>query len=168
MKTIAAIALIVCVLMPVGIVAQDKAKSNAFTFPGAQKQVAPPELKVDLTFNEPSGNGVLNAGETGRMNVTVTNTGGSPAKDVKIRVSTASRFDGVTFGKDFAVGDINPKEQKTVAVSFVAGRTLTDKKKRSSMWMQRKHQPGRPLLRQWKLRQVPASNRNHRPAIKRK
>ena len=128
MKKMSIVALIICVLMPLRIVAQEKAKSNAFILPGAQKQSAPPELKIDLSFTEPSGNGALNAGETGKMIVAVANSGETQAKDVKVRVSTASRFDGVTFGKDYSLGDINPKEQKTVSVSFVAGKTLTDQK----------------------------------------
>ena len=128
MKKMSIFALMLCVFMPLRVFAQEKARSNPFIIPGAQKQEAPADLKLDLSFSEPSGNGVLNPGETGQMAVVVTNVGGSTAKDVKLRVSTASRFDGVTFAKDFSVGDINPKEQKTVTVSFVAGKTLTDQK----------------------------------------
>ncbi len=128
MKTKFIVALAVCMLMPLRMTAQEKAKSNSFILPGAQKQVALPELKIVLSFSEPSGNGVLNPGETGQMTVVVTNSGGTQAKDVKLRVSTASRFDGVAFAKDFSLGDIKPKEQKSATVSFVAGKTLTDQK----------------------------------------
>ena len=128
MKNVSIVAMVVCVLMPLHMNGQERARSNAFILSGAQKQATPPELKINLSFNEPSGNGVLNAGETGQMVVIVANTGGTLAKDVKLRISTASHFEGVTYGKDFSVGDINPKEQKTLTVSFVAGKTLTDQK----------------------------------------
>ena len=128
MKKISIVALIVCALLPLRLNAQERARSNAFILPGAQKQATPPALKIDLSFQEPSGNGVLNPGETGQMIIAVTNTGGTQAKDVQVRVSTASRLDGVTFGKEFPVGTINPSERKTVSVSFVAGPTLTDQK----------------------------------------
>jgi tetratricopeptide (TPR) repeat protein len=128
MRTMSIVVLILFVLLPLRSMAQERARGNAFIVPGAKKEVAPPDLKIALSFNEPSGNGVLNAGETGQMSVIVSNAGGSPAKDVKIRVSTASKFDGVTFGRDFSVGDINPNEQKTILISFVAGKTLTDQK----------------------------------------
>jgi tetratricopeptide (TPR) repeat protein len=128
MKKMSIVAVVIFVIMPLRMIAQEKAKSNAFILPGAQKQATPAELKLDLSFTEPSGNGVLNPGETGQMAVVITNSGGTQAKDVKLRVSTASRFDGVTFAKEFSLGDISPKEQKTVSVSFVAGKILTDQK----------------------------------------
>ncbi len=128
MKRMPIIVLVVCALMPLRFSAQEKAKSNAFILPGAQNQASPPSLKLDLTFTEPSGNGLLNPGETGKMNVVLTNTGGTPAKDVKLRISTPSRFDGVTFAKDFSAGDISPAEQKNITVSFVSGKTLTNQK----------------------------------------
>ena len=128
MKTMSIVALILFVSLPLCGVAQERARSNSFIVPGAQKQAAPPDLKIVLKFNEPSGNGVLNAGETGQMSIIVTNDGGSVAKDVKVRVSTSSKFDGVTFGSNYSLGDINPKAQKTTTVSFVAGNTLTNQK----------------------------------------
>jgi tetratricopeptide (TPR) repeat protein len=128
MKTMSIVALIVCFAMPLRTFAQERAKSNAFILPGSQKQATPPDLKIDLTFKEPSGNGLLNPGETGQMNIAVTNKGGSLAKDVRIRVSTASRFEGLTFGRDFVLGDLNPAEQKTIVVQFIAAKSLPDQK----------------------------------------
>jgi tetratricopeptide (TPR) repeat protein len=128
MKRIPIIALLVCVLMPLRSMAQEKAKSNSFILPGAQDKAAPVTLKVDLSFAEPSGNGVLNPGETGELTVAITNSGTTPAKDVKLRISTASRLEGVTFAKDFSVGNMSPADKKNVAISFVAGKTLVDQK----------------------------------------
>lgn len=126
MKKMSAVALIVCVMIPLSLITQERARTNASTASGTQKQAMPPELKIDLSFSETSGTGVLVPGETGKLVVSVTNSGDSQAKDVKIRVSSASKLEGVTFGKEYSLGDINSKEQKIINISFVAGKTLTD------------------------------------------
>lgn len=128
MKNALLFALLVGVSMALAADGRGKTGGNDSVVPDTHYQATPPELKLDLAFHEPSGNGILTAGETGQMNVIVTNTGSTVAKDVNIRVSTASLFEGVTFGKDFAIGDINPREQKTVTVTFVAGKVLTDQR----------------------------------------
>ena len=123
------VALAVCAILSLRLVAQEKASGSGLILP---KQAAPPKLKLYLSFREPSGSGVLIPGETGELTVVVANAGETRAKGVKVElaVNSSSRFYGVTFTRDFPLGDINPSDQKNIAVSFVAGKTLKDENAR--------------------------------------
>ncbi len=128
MRSLSIFTLIICIVLPLRIGAQEKARSNAFVLPGQQKQAKPADLKIDLTFKDPSGNGILDPEETGQLIVAVTNTGEMQAKDVRLKLSAASRLEGVMFGKDFVLGDINPSEQKSTTVTVTAGKTVPSQK----------------------------------------
>ncbi len=122
MKTTSVVAFLFCAYLSLGI-AQERAR----TIPSSsQNQSVTPELKLDLSFTESTGTGVLVPGATGKLAVAVTNVSNSPARDVKIRVSSTSKLEGVTFGKEYSLGDVNAKEQKIVNISFVAGKNLAD------------------------------------------
>ena len=81
-------------------------------------------------LKEPSGNGMLDPNEIGQLIVAVVNTGQIRAKDVRMKLSTMSQLDGVTFGKDFSLGTIYPNEQKTqaVTISLISSKNLADRK----------------------------------------
>lgn len=119
---------LICLGLPILLVAQEKAKSNTFTMPGVQKQPKPAELKLELSFKEPSGNARLDAEETGQLTIVVKNTGEAAAKDVRIKLSISGKLEGVTFPKDLTVGTLNTSEEKTVTASFVAAKTVASQK----------------------------------------
>ncbi len=68
--------------------------------------IKPAVLASTLQFTEPSGNGVLDAGETGAVAVSVSNSGGMPAKDVVLNVRTDVEVSGIVFPATVKVGDI--------------------------------------------------------------
>jgi tetratricopeptide (TPR) repeat protein len=109
---------------------QERPKGNAFIVPSTQQESTPAKLAVDIIFKEPSGNGILEPGETGQLVVAVVNAGGSVATDVTLTLRAASPLPGVTFGKTFLLGTIDAAQQKTVAisVSMLGSETITSHK----------------------------------------
>ena len=100
----------VAVLAVVALVAQTsesqvKARSQTFSI---QPPVRPPVLSATVELSEPSGNGVLDAGEKGTVKVTVTNTGGSAAKNVVAKLAAAGPIAGLQFRDAAAIGEIAP------------------------------------------------------------
>lgn len=67
---------------------------------------APPILTSSIQFVEPSGNNILDAGETGRLIVTIQNTGAGDAFDVKAGVKSNKRINGLSFSADVSIGNI--------------------------------------------------------------
>ena len=66
----------------------------------------PPSLTATVSFSEPSGNDILDAGETGKLTVTVKNTGKGDAFDVTARLTAAKRMEGLDFPRDVAIGTV--------------------------------------------------------------
>jgi uncharacterized caspase-like protein len=54
-----------------------------------------PDLEVQSTFREPSGNDTLDAAEDATLAVTVTNQGGGPAREVRVALQPESMVQGV-------------------------------------------------------------------------
>ncbi|MCX5815233.1 MAG: caspase family protein [Proteobacteria bacterium] len=67
---------------------------------------APPQLSASVKFVEPSGNNILDAGETGKLIVTVQNTGKGDAFDVKGQLKTNKQIAGLSFNREVAIGTI--------------------------------------------------------------
>jgi hypothetical protein len=126
MKKLAAL-LAVVALMAQSSEGQVKARSQTFSIQPAAKPAA---LSVAADFSEPSGNAVLDAGEKGTVNVTVTNTGGSAAKNVVAKITSAASPIGIELPKPVAIGEIAPNGTGTgrfelSAFDYVPNQTLT-------------------------------------------
>ncbi len=67
---------------------------------------APPQLSASVKFTEPSGNNILDAGETGKLIVTVQNAGNGDAFDVKAELKPNKRIAGLSFHREVSIGTI--------------------------------------------------------------
>jgi len=67
---------------------------------------APPKLTSSVQFVEPSGNNILDAGETGKLIVTIQNTGAGDAFDVKAGIKPNKRINGLSFNTDVSIGSV--------------------------------------------------------------
>ena len=82
-----------------------------------------PILAARVQLSEPSGNGFLDAGETGAINVTISNSGGSVATNVVARSFIPSAIVGLTVKDTVQVGDIAPNASKVAAFKLSTSGT---------------------------------------------
>lgn len=97
-KHILALAVILLVASP-AFAGQGSFKVNVFP--------APPNLSASVAFSEPSGNNILDADETGKIVVTVQNSGKGDAFDVKAEVSSNKRLSGLSYDSTLLLGTIS-------------------------------------------------------------
>lgn len=67
---------------------------------------APPALSMSIRFAEPSGNNMLDAEETGKLVVTVKNSGRGDAFDCRAQIAAAKQIRGLRFDREVALGTI--------------------------------------------------------------
>ncbi len=72
----------------------------------AKVSPVPPHLSASVTFTEPSGNKILDAEETGKLIVTVRNSGKGDAYDVKAEIRSAGKVNGLTFDREISIGTV--------------------------------------------------------------
>lgn len=66
----------------------------------------PPALTMSIKFIEPSGNHILDAEESGKLVLTVRNSGRGDAFDCKAHIDTAKKISGLDFERVVALGTI--------------------------------------------------------------
>ena len=81
-----------------------------------------PQLNVDVKFIEPSGNNILDAGELGKIQLTVKNLGDGPASMVKIKNSTTTK--NITFDEQKVITQIFPGQSQTINLTLKASKQL--------------------------------------------
>jgi uncharacterized repeat protein (TIGR01451 family) len=106
---------------------QVKARSQTFSI---QPPAKPAALSAAAQFSEPSGNAVLDPGEKGTISVTVTNTGGTAAKNVVAKITSVTSPIGVQLPKEITIGQVEPNGTGTgrfelSALDYVPNQTLT-------------------------------------------
>ncbi len=106
----------------------------------------PPNLELTVSFTEPSGDGLLNAGEVGAIRLTIQNIGDVPAKNLSAMMSATPEPKGVSFRPGsivrdqrmsraldqlgygvrpiITVGDLSPKASQSVAFEVSASETV--------------------------------------------
>ena len=67
---------------------------------------APPQLTASVQFSEPSGNNILDAEETGKIIVTLRNSGQGDAFDVRAQLRTAAKVGGLSFAREVVIGTV--------------------------------------------------------------
>jgi hypothetical protein len=75
-----------------------------------------------MDFTEPSGNSYLDAKETGRLKLIITNIGKTPVRNVIARLTPTEPPSGVTFIDSIKVGDI-PVSGARYAIFYVTAAT---------------------------------------------
>jgi hypothetical protein len=66
----------------------------------------PPDLSVQAAFAETSGNKILDAEETGTLVLTLRNTGGGDAVDVRAQIRAQGKAEGLSFEREVLIGTI--------------------------------------------------------------
>ena len=85
----------------------------------------PPFLSIAASLEEPSKNGFLDAGEMGRIKLTLTNTGGT-ARNVEVRLEPLEppSASGLRFKKSTSDLKLNENSEKTIRISITADRNV--------------------------------------------
>jgi len=86
----------------------------------------PPFLEAKVRFNEPSGNKILDAEETGRLEVTVKNSGKGESNGIALNISLRND-QWISFSKVHEIGDIKPGKQKTITIPIKADFKIDSK-----------------------------------------
>ncbi|HAH07040.1 MAG TPA: hypothetical protein DCM05_11035 [Elusimicrobia bacterium] len=82
-------------------------------------QAAPPKLELAaVSFEDGSADGVLEAGETGKVKVRLRNSGKGEAYGVNLKLE--SQAQGLSFKERTYVGTVKPGEEKTVEAALAA------------------------------------------------
>lgn len=85
----------------------------------ASSRKAPPELKIaSIKLIEPSGNGILEAGEKGRLLILLRNASKGTALGVRLTFEAGKALKGLRLNEKVYIGQINPNEEKTVEVDI--------------------------------------------------
>ena len=83
-----------------------------------------PSLSVRLGFREP-GNNILDAEETGTINVQVKNDGSGVASKLKLRITPVNQVPGITLGIIPDIGDLSAGVTRSIDVPVTASSTIT-------------------------------------------
>lgn len=83
---------------------------------------APPNASITAALEEPSGNGFLDAGETGRIKLTITNKG-STVRDVEIRFDPSS-IAGLRLKKPAPISKLGADSEETIRISITADKNV--------------------------------------------
>ena len=126
--TAALLALLALVLPAREVVAQTASgRSNAgpispsYEDPRAMTPLASLPLSFQVEFTEPSGNNYLDARETGRLRLKITNAGRLPVRNVIARVVPLSPPSSLSYSDSIVVGDV-PAGSTRYAIFYFAAR----------------------------------------------
>lgn len=98
--------------------------SAAKKSPSVEPVATPWPLKMDLEFTEPSGNGLLDPKERGRLRVVLTNPGRTTVRGVSVRVTAIENDAGLTVNEMIVVGDFPPEAVRYAFFYIAAGQRV--------------------------------------------
>lgn len=99
-----------------------KSSPSSVTIP--LRAATPALLSATLDFFEPSGNKLLDPGETGTVMVTVYNSGSTTAKGVVAKLKVSGNLTGVRYSQIAQLGEIKPKSSGIGTFNFTADETV--------------------------------------------
>ena len=99
-------------------------------FVGVRSRIVPwppvsssdPDISIAVSLEEPSGNNFLDAGETGRVRLTITNEGGT-ARNIEVRFEPSS-IAGVRFKKPEPLSKLSENGEETIRISITANKNV--------------------------------------------
>jgi hypothetical protein len=100
---------------------QVSGKSNKFSFTPNYERGIPPNLFVDLGFEDANGNGILEAEETAELQLTITNKGKGPAQGLVITVSDEFYDSAFQIKDQQEIVMIMPNRSVDINIPMVAG-----------------------------------------------
>lgn len=88
------------ILLMAATAAAEKGRLRVFVSP------MPPNLTASVQFSEPSGNNILDAGETGRLVIILQNRGQGDGFDCRAEVTIQPRIKGLAFERSVLIGTV--------------------------------------------------------------
>ena len=85
----------------------------------------PPDLSIAVSLEEPSGNGFLDAGETGRLRLVIRNSG-STVRNVRVRIDPPF-ISGVPYKQPARISKLGKNNPETIAVSISADKNVRER-----------------------------------------
>ena len=85
----------------------------------------PPVLSIAASLEEPSGNGSLDAGETGRLRIIIRNSGGT-VRNVRIKIDPPF-ISGVPYKQPARISKLGKSNAETIAVSMSADKNVRER-----------------------------------------
>ena len=85
----------------------------------------PPELSIAVSLEEPSGNGFLDAGETGRLRIIIRNNG-STVRNVQVRIDPPF-ISGVPYKQPARISKLGKNNPETIAISMSADKNVRER-----------------------------------------
>lgn len=96
----------------------ERGKTKISVFP------LPPQLSATVQFYEPSGNNFLDADETGKLVITVQNSGKGDAFDVRAELRTDNKLRGLSYDKTLPIGTVPSGGSVTKEISIKAAEDI--------------------------------------------
>ncbi len=96
----------------------EKGKTKISVFP------LPPQLSATVQFSEPSGNKILDAGETGKVIITIQNSGRGDAFDVEAEIKPGKDIPGLSYPRKLSFGTIPSGKAFTGEIPLRASEDL--------------------------------------------
>ena len=118
MKNILYAALFGCLILLAPNAQAGKGRVNVGVSP------VPPALAMTIKFVEPSGNDILNAEETGKLVVTVKNSGRGDAFDCRAQIAIAKHIRGLSYEREVALGTIPAGETYVKEIPLTANEEI--------------------------------------------
>ena len=85
---------------------------------------APPNLSATVEFSEPSGNNILDAEETGKLIISIKNTGKGDAFDVKAEIKANKSLKDFSFDREVSIGTIAAGQSMTKEIELKAEENI--------------------------------------------
>ena len=85
----------------------------------------PPDLSIAVSLEEPSGNGFLDAGETGRLRLVIRNSGGT-VRNVGVRIDPPF-ISGAPYDQPAQISKLGKNNPETIAVSISADKNVRER-----------------------------------------
>jgi hypothetical protein len=127
MKVLCTSALIV--LYATSAFGQLSARSNAGPLPALNGEATARvgksrTLTLDIEFTDPSGDGFLDARETSRLRIIISNNGSFPVRGASVKIVPKTDIKGITFIDSIKVGDIPVNGTRYAIFYFTAGSNV--------------------------------------------
>jgi hypothetical protein len=105
------------------------ARSNAGPLPvvggeAGSASVNKNQLTLEIEFTDPSGDGFLDAKETGRLRIIITNTGKTVARDLVAKIIPKTEVSGLTYIDSIKVGDVPVSGTRYAIFYFTAATAV--------------------------------------------
>jgi len=98
-----------------------KSGSQNMTFTPEFKRGLPPNLFVDLNFADNNGNGILEARESAKLKLTITNKGNGPAQGLKVVIADSKPDKELTIRDEKEIAYLPAGQSKNITIPLKAG-----------------------------------------------